>query len=100
MPGGGPASALPANSRRIRTGRRRRNPMDAAILATPAAAPKQTRQAAGRRRSAGRRARDEAARAAIGAERVLAHEADRLRLRAGTIRRGGVDPELARRARV
>src|SRR5438477_8113335 len=100
---GSPASAVPANTRKTRPETRRRGRMDAAILATRAAAPKQTRprrRTATLDRSAGR-ARDEAARAAVRAERVLAHEAGGLhRLRGGTIRCGGIDADRARRARV
>src|SRR5207237_5798863 len=97
---GSPASAVPANTRKTRPERRRRGRMDAAILATRAAAPKQTRprrRTPALDRSAGR-ARDEAARAAVRADRVLAHEAGGLhRLRGGVIRRGRIDADRARR---
>src|SRR5205807_4069254 len=48
---GSPASAVPENTRKTRPERRRRGRMDAAILATRAAAPKQTRPRRRRRRS-------------------------------------------------
>jgi len=75
-------------------------PVAAGAPATTAPTVKAEAATAAPDRSAGR-ARDEAARAAVRAERVLAHEAGGLhRLRGGTIRCGGIDADRARRARV